>query len=952
MGKYSFYKQNIRLLEEYQPKVWQLMRSEIEPAGTIVPAENGSPNLVVSGADGREFTMHQNSSPEIEADDFLANLPEGHTGFAALLGMGLGYAAVSILTQRPLLQYFAVFEHDIAIFKRALMTMDLSSLLQDKRLILWVGEAASMGDILAPAARTLQLEGSRVLHHLPSFELYPKAYQRLKEALFEHLNSMNLGGTTTMTLGRGFFTNRFKHITTIHHHLLLEHLADAFKGVPAILVAGGPSLDKNIHLLKEVRGRAVIVAVDTVLPALIKHGVKPHFVTCIDANNLTYEKMADVIPEVRETSLICSSWVNPRTAHNFPSGPVLWTFTGQPMEAWLNTQLGGRICTGGASTVAHLNLVATDILGCEPIIMIGQDLAYPKEASHAQDTVLQGSAPAALPDNANTEGQLVKGIDGSMLRTNRSFLDMKSFFESVIANSKKKFINATEGGAHIEGTKVMTLREVLAKLGRGQGRVRETIKAQISTAPPLDPAALLVEFRLVAKKIKVLLRYVTEADKLCLAVRREVSALARKRGQPRSFNDLQGKTQQKISKIDALHKKLDNAVMIWRILEEITMDALQQSERERQAISVLENDPAQYAEWLRQNLARLRRINEGRRRSLDLLGGEIAATLAFHKEEKHLLPSAADKNEAADKVRLARFYVEREYYALAYPLLKNLPPAEAGSAEALFALGCVKTMRTEFTEAESCFLEAVRQEPLLAAEIKKFHRRLADDFLEYARYFRRAGNRRQSVIYMLKKGLAVVPDHDHLTAELSQVIQEDMNIFGQMITGGDIDGAAAYIDPWFDYGRERPELTAGLPVPLQAALYYNHGRLYAVRGEKERAAPDYAAALELTPEDCILHRALIDTLFAIGDFPGAITALEAAIKVNADFSSYWETIGDKLCADEQYDDAVLAYERCLIMRPEQLNLLKKIGDCYMAADQLEAARQAYSHLKMKLEAVA
>ena len=459
----DYYESNLRLLKKHHLPIFkQITENPPEPFGKISFAPNGNPNLTVKNSRGNSVILHDGANPEKESLDFLKKLPTGHKGFVAILGMGLFYSALNILKERSHLQRLALFELEPGIFIQALRNIDLSPILEDPRLILSIGTETEIPETLAAASRTLQLENSNILHHLPSFNFNPEGYNQLKDDLFAHINSLNVGGTTTRLLGKEFLNNRFKHISTIHHQILLEHIQNKFDDIPAILVAGGPSLDKNIHLLKEAQEKSVIIAVDTVLPALLKNGVHPHFLTCIDPNDLTFEKFADLVPQIKDIALISSSWVNPKTPKVFPADQVFWTFTAKPMEAWLNSLLGGKLLTGGASTVAHLNLIAAHMLGCDPIIFIGQDLAYPSSAasSHAKGTVLQGSAPTNVITH-HIQGETVTGINGEILRTNRSFLSMKQFFETAIAKSDRTHINATEGGANIDGTEILTLQEAL-----------------------------------------------------------------------------------------------------------------------------------------------------------------------------------------------------------------------------------------------------------------------------------------------------------------------------------------------------------------------------------------------------------------------------------------------------------------------------------------------------------
>ena len=536
----DYYKSNINLIKKYHPAVWkQITESQPKPIGEIFFAPNGNPNLSITTLNGRSILMHDKTNPEKESDDFLGRITPDHKGFVAILGMGLFYSALNILKERPYLQGLALFDLEPGIFIQALRYRDLSPILKEQRLILGIGPRPNVSEILAKMNRTLQLETSNILYHESSFNYDQKGYNQLKDDIFSYINSLNVGGTTTRKLGRDFLNNRFKHICTIHYHQLLEQIQNKFDNVPAILVAGGPSLDKNIHLLKQVREKAVIIAVDTVLPALLRNKIHPHFLTCIDPNNLTFEKFADVIPEVKDVSLICSSWVNPKTPKVFPADQIFWTFTANAMEAWLNSLIGGKLMTGGASTVAHLNLIAAHILGCDPIIFIGQDLAYPKtsSASHAQGTVLQGSAPKETLTTL-AHGETVTGINGDVLRTNRSFLSMKVFFESAIAKSDKIHINATEGGANIEGTKIMSLQDVIDKYCKKQINVTQCLKEFQSEMTPVNPDNMLIEFSKILTKTEKIQKIIKSSDDIAKNLIKELTNLKSKGKKIKSFDML------------------------------------------------------------------------------------------------------------------------------------------------------------------------------------------------------------------------------------------------------------------------------------------------------------------------------------------------------------------------------------------------------------------------------
>lgn len=108
-------------------------------------------------------------------------------------------------------------------------------------------------------------------------------------------------------------------------------------------------------------------------------------------------------------------------------------------------------------SVAHTCTSFARLLGCNPIIFIGQDLAYTNNKLHADNAVVEGES-----NNVNNTGIYVKGVVEDKVLTNHDLNMFRERLETIIRIYKDiTFINCTEGGAHIEGTEVRTLREVI-----------------------------------------------------------------------------------------------------------------------------------------------------------------------------------------------------------------------------------------------------------------------------------------------------------------------------------------------------------------------------------------------------------------------------------------------------------------------------------------------------------
>lgn len=936
----NYYESNMAFLKKYQPHVWKRITNQpIQPIGTVFYTSQGLPNLTVDTEKNQLITLHNEADPESESDQLLKKIPEDHKGVISILGMGLGYQILKILKNRPLLQYLAVFELEPGIFIQALTHVDLAELLEDRRLILNLGEPVDISQAMTKASRTLQLEDAAIYNHLPSCRVNTEGYAKLKTDLYAHINSLNVGGATTRKLGKDFMRNRLEHISTIHHHYLLECMNNRFSNMPAILVAGGPSLNKNVHLLNQVQEHAVIFAVDTVLPTLLENGIRPHFLTSIDPNNLTFEKFANVIPRAKEISLICSSWVNIRTAKIFPASHIFWTFTAKPVEAWINRLLGGQLMTRGSSTVAHLNLTSAHMLGCDPIIFIGQDLSYSENATHAKGTVLQGTIEKKMIVVGSGLGETVKGIDGTILQTNRAFLSMKNHFESFIAKTDRVHINSTEGGAHIEGTKVMPFQAAIETYCRNDISASRRIREYADTAGKIDNQKLLSVFGDMEKKIKGLYRKIKQSDTLTDSVLKELKKVSRKKKTITSINDFPYGTQKQIIKIDACHKTLDNELFIWQILEEITMEGLKEADRRKQEINLYQADNNKYCQWLVKNLHHLSEINKVRTESLEILEQGIHHTLRLNAKEK----------QTGGSIEKIRLYMETGNYSLASPIVDILLAEQPKSSELNFFAGCIAKLTNRRKKARQYFENALLDNPEFVDRISAFNRKMGDDYYTFTKYFQSAPGREDSVRYMIFKGLEYCPDHEGLRKEINTLISDDLKKIEQHIKSKTYRQVEEIFFRWEPTGDQDQQIVKSIDEKLYTRLLYFKGKYFLKDKLYSQAYDILQKALLLSPLNKDLHFLIIDTCFLAENYHQAVEAIEKAIHVDKKFATYWEIIGDKLRDAGQHADAIIAFERCFTSLPENLEILKKIGDTYLAAGQLEAAKASYEHFKMLLK---
>lgn len=242
-----------------------------------------------------------------------------------------------------------------------------------------------------------------------------------------------------------------------------------FRDKPVIIVSAGPSLEKNIHLLHEVNNKAVIIATETILSRLLQEGIMPHFVTTIERTMPSYEygyKGKNIPPDV---TLIAPPVIKPMIFAEYKGELIIPLRDGIREFMWWDEilNLGEDAFVSMGDSTAHLAFGFAMQVGANPIVLIGQDLAFGEFGTgcHAGGTFYEDVGTNYAKDPMQEPTETVEGYYGGMVTTNRLWKSFKKWFELYIYHLREKavVINATEGGAKINGAVQMTLKEVIEK---------------------------------------------------------------------------------------------------------------------------------------------------------------------------------------------------------------------------------------------------------------------------------------------------------------------------------------------------------------------------------------------------------------------------------------------------------------------------------------------------------
>ncbi|EKQ1048821.1 motility associated factor glycosyltransferase family protein, partial [Campylobacter jejuni] len=236
-------------------------------------------------------------------------------------------------------------------------------------------------------------------------------------------------------------------------HPSYKELLSKRKGISdtAIIVSTGPSLTKQLPLLKKYASKATIFCADSSYPILAKHGIKPDYVCMLERTELTAEFFNHDFGEFdKDIVFICAGVVHPKAIEYLKGGNrkylIMPRYLYFPIYIKLNKYFYFLYNT---PSVAHMSYFLSALLNHKNIILIGQDLAYAKNGN---------SHPDDYQNSANYESQmyehiLTKAYGGKEeVKTHEAWIFFKQILETMIIKYSITTYNCTEGGARIEGT--------------------------------------------------------------------------------------------------------------------------------------------------------------------------------------------------------------------------------------------------------------------------------------------------------------------------------------------------------------------------------------------------------------------------------------------------------------------------------------------------------------------
>lgn len=355
----------------------RLRYAEASPLVGFEPSRNGLPVPYVKRG-GRNLFMHSRVDPEREATRLAAQYPR--TGFYALLGLGAGFVASSLLRTERVTRA-VIIEYDAGMLRAVLEAIDLTHILGDRRVRLLIDPLDDELEEAIVSSYVPSITGDFVSVPLRGrIDADPARYQRATDLIRGTIMAISDDYSVQSFFGKRWFTNIVRNLETSDRPTPPVGPIHA-----AMVTAAGPSLELAYDEIAARPRNTFLIATDTSLRALLARGIEPDAVISIDCQHISYYHFSLGLPEHIPLFLDLAS---PPTVARLASRPYFFS-SGHPLARYIAGRYRAfpEIDTSGGN-VTHAAVSLATYLGARTIRLFGADFSYPSGKSYARGTYI------------------------------------------------------------------------------------------------------------------------------------------------------------------------------------------------------------------------------------------------------------------------------------------------------------------------------------------------------------------------------------------------------------------------------------------------------------------------------------------------------------------------------------------------------------------------------------
>lgn len=418
---------------------------------SIVKTRQGTDTILVRSG-GREVYIHSKVNPEREADLFTGRFDPARYDVLVVIGCGLGYHLLPL--KETLDRYSDVIIIDVVPgLEREIGLNGLTSFLAGSpRVTILAGKsAAEVADVLSERVDMDRIRGIAVLEHPASVRAFGDYYGAVRKEVEKVIHIKAGNKATREAFGPRYVANILRNVRHLEGARPVRSLFGAFSGHPAVIAVSGPSLDGDIRLMKKARRRLFLVAVDSALPVLCRHGIMPDLVVSVDPQPYVREHF--IRCDAGSVPVVCSISSHPSVLER---RGVFLSLSTHPLAQLAAEVYGNAI----GSVDSRTGSVAGDAIslcracGFSAIGITGLDFSFSGYRIYARGTAYQDRYALFFQDRMTTvEGlncRYILGGSGALRRegkfTRKSFLQYRQSIEDYIRSNDMDYAVLNERG--------------------------------------------------------------------------------------------------------------------------------------------------------------------------------------------------------------------------------------------------------------------------------------------------------------------------------------------------------------------------------------------------------------------------------------------------------------------------------------------------------------------------
>lgn len=395
----------------------------------------------------------------------------------------------------------------------------------------------------------------------PNYDkILPKELMEILKVIKDVQMSNVVNENTLRKFADSWQENYIHNLLNVYRNDSLSKLQKNYS-CPVVIASGGPSLTKQLPLLKKMQDHVIIIAAGSTINSLLDQEIEPDYIVTIDGSLANYNHFKDI--KNIKSKLIYAMTSHYKIQEDFANEKYAFVdFGNNEYKEHINEifSIDLPLIKGGGS-VAHFAYSIASYITTGPIAMIGQDLAYTDNKSHAVNNKQFREINEEFSDERETFE--VPGYNGDKVLTDYVFLSMKKSFEVLhqYTNHNADIYNCTEGGAKIEGMNQLPFINFFEKYVDEKVLVNKEI---INNRSNVD----------IESFIKIMNNHINSYNDLIRELRSALKIL----NQNKSNITFETKTLHKLNKIDDFLKVKFEQISLNYITNPITLDVLRNYE--------------------------------------------------------------------------------------------------------------------------------------------------------------------------------------------------------------------------------------------------------------------------------------------------------------------------------------------------------------------------------------